>query len=297
MFAQLFNAVIGNSEACCLCVATVAFQDVGTVLQGGNNVESFLATCRATAELWPSAEYQDGALELFGEPTGHQADNAFGPVLAADQYYLIVGTQPCLAAHAVHQFFRLQLPRQVELFQFSGIVRSFFRAIGGQQLEGKAGILHAPGSVNAWSQGIGDIALADPARLQIGLLHQGQQARLLGSIQFLHPQAHKRMVFAQQWRDIGNATHGYQVEEGLFFFHRAIIGTVEGLCQFKSDACATEITFAVRTVWSPRVYHGVGVWALLRRMVMVCDNNINAQARSICYLFNVRACAVCGDNK
>ena len=116
MFAQLLNAVIGNSEAGCLGVTTVALQDVGTVLQGGNNVESFLATCRATAELWPSAEYQDGALELFGEPTGHQADNAFGPVLAADQYYLVVGTEPRLATHTVHQFFGLTLARQVELF-------------------------------------------------------------------------------------------------------------------------------------------------------------------------------------
>ena len=144
-------------------------------------------------------------------------------------------------------------------------------------MEGKAGILHAPGGVNARSKGVGDVALADSARLQSGFLHQGQQAGLVGLIEFLHSQAHQCMVFAQQRCDIGNGTHGYQVEEGLFFFHGAIISAVEGLRQFKSDARATEIALAlaIGTVWSPGINHGVGGGALLRWLVMICNNNID----------------------
>src|SRR5438128_12169014 len=113
-------------------------------------------------------------MNLFGQFTRDQANNAFGPVITTDQYNLIIWTKLCFCTYMIHQFFRLSLARLVELFQFFDVVNSFSWIVCGQKVEGNACILHAARSIYTWRQGISDIALADSAGLQARFAYQSQ---------------------------------------------------------------------------------------------------------------------------
>ena len=153
-------------------------------------------------------------MNLFGQFARDQADNAFGPVITADQYNLIIWTKLCLRTYMVHQLFGLSLSQLVELFQFFDVVSGFGRMICGQQVESNTCILHAARGIYAWRQGIGDIALAYSTGLQARFAYQSPQAWIERLIELLHTQAYKGVVFTEQWGYIGNGTNGYQVEEG-----------------------------------------------------------------------------------
>src|SRR5579872_4159642 len=184
MRAQLLDMIIRNSKSRRLCVTAVARQNIRACPQSANDIDTIVsvviilaaksavttgAACRTSAVFSPFAQHEDGAIYLFRELTRDKTDDAFRPVVPADQHDLIVGAQLRLLAHATHQGFCLLLPRDIEIFQLFRVSGSRVIVIRSEQVEGDTGIRHTPGGIDARRKGKSDIALSNSPWLQIGL--------------------------------------------------------------------------------------------------------------------------------
>src|SRR5581483_8892806 len=74
-------------------------------------------------------------------------------------------------------------------------------------------------------------------------------------------------------------------------------GTIEGLHQFKGYTYPTEVAFAVATSRMPGIDHCIGRRQFRGRVMVVSDDDIDAQLVGVRDLFNIGTGAVGGDNQ
>src|SRR5579883_117516 len=162
MFSELFNALTANGKTCCLSVTTITFEVLLKAAQCRDDVKALLATRRAAAELrlFVIAQNQYRFVDLFCQLPRNQTNNALVPVVSIYQDHWSARLLLCLGTDIAHQFFGLLLAFDVKLLQLSGQGRGLLHAIGGQELEGYACFLHAPGGVNARCEPKCDVAFA-----------------------------------------------------------------------------------------------------------------------------------------
>ena len=72
---------------------------------------------------------------------------------------------------------------------------------------------------------------------------------------------------------------------------------IKCLSQFKGNADTAEVAFFVSIVNLPRINHSVSLRKLLGWLVMICNDDINAEIFCICYFFEIRTATVSRDNE
>src|SRR5258706_5829950 len=104
------------------------------------------------------------------------------------------------------------------------------------------------------------------------------------------------MIFAQQIRYVADAADGNEIEQ---FMHLllSLVRTEECLCKLEGDPYPTKIAFAVGAIRSPGINHCIGLGELFRWVVMIGNDDIDAERFCIEHFFDIGTAAVGSDNQ
>ena len=116
------------------------------------------------------------------------------------------------------------------------------------------------------------------ARLETGRLDQRSHAWTRKGVHDVQPGQHQASVFAQERHDVGHRGHRHQVQQRL---HGGAAlrqdGVGQRLDELEGDARAAQVIARVTAVRSPRIDQGVGIRQLGRALVVVGDDQVDAQ--------------------
>jgi len=76
-----------------------------------------------------------------------------------------------------------------------------------------------------------------------------------------------------------------------------MVCTKEGLRKLEGDACTAEIALAVRAIRAPGINQGVSLGKFRRWLVMISNNDVDAERFCVCHFFGVGTAAVGSDDE
>ena len=149
------DVLLPDGEARRQGVAAVAFQQVGALLQGAEEVEAAVGPAGALAlAVFLEADHKHGAGELLTQAGGHDAHHPLVPVpvLQDQAVHMLFVSQPLGALGKDLQLHRLAFP--VEFTQLMGQQISPAVVIGEKKVHSHGGLAHAPGGIDPGGQAV-----------------------------------------------------------------------------------------------------------------------------------------------
>ena len=292
--AEFRNVGAGNGKARGQLMAAVAFQQRRQGAQGGKQVEAPVAAGAGFAVLAVQTDQEGGAGVFLGNAAGHDAHHALMPAFIR-QHDGLRGLAHGQHGHGLPVNFRLHgLPLPVQLAQSPGGLGGLVRVVGEKQLHRKIDLSHPSGGVDAGRQHEADGGRADSFRGAAALRHQRRDARALGMRQRFQTSRHEHPVLPLQGHHIRHGAEAYHV--GVFFQHR-FLRAAQGRSQLEGHAHAGEILMGIAAVGAVGVYHGNCGGQRLLALMMVGDDEINAQLLTQLRLAHGGDAAVHGDDQ
>jgi len=175
--SELRDILCGQTEACCICVASEVFEQVGTAFYCLIDVEPRYASCRAGGHaVFITSEDDAWLVEDFGQTGCHDADDAAVPFLVEqDDGLVLVSVLKCfddaigLFRHGFVEVFAL-------FVVLIDLLCEFFSRIGvslDEQCDGFVASLHSARRIDAWSYLEYDVAQRYLFVGESAYLHEG----------------------------------------------------------------------------------------------------------------------------
>ena len=271
-------------------------KQIGAGLQRGKEIEAPVAAARALAHAAGEVDHEARTGEFFAQARGHDAHHALVPVLAGEHERIALARrqQLHLFDRAGEDLLLHALPLAVEVAQRARHLLGLRRIVGQQQLRSQLRLLHASGGIDARRQHEADLRGGDGLSGQTRLAQQRVQPDEVAAVNALEAAAHDRAVFP---------LHAHHVRHRADRGERAVarkdglLALVEGEHQLERHAHAGKVLERVGAVRPVRIDHCRGVGQGLLALVMIRNDQIDAQRIGVGGFLHTGDAAVHGDDQ
>ena len=298
--AELGDVVPAQRQACRIGVAAEVDQHVAATLDGRIDVEAGDAAGRAGGKLTVASQHNRRPEIDFCESRGHDADDAFLPVLIVEHDARLVflafqlgHNLVGLLGHLLVNVFALL----VVLVDVLGFLQGQIVVFLNQQVDALFAVLHASAGIDARSDFEYDIAHRDVASAQSADVDDGLDADVRVLVELLQAVERQYAVFILHGHDVGCYAHSTEVEQGDEPREGNAIVLGKGLHELKSHAASAEMLEGVGVVFALRVENGGSRRHHLVGDVVVANDEVDAKTLGIGYFVDCLDTAIENDNE
>ncbi len=273
--AKLGDLIAFEGKTRCARVAAVGCQQVGTVIQGRDQVYAGDRSARTPGQLALGRVDEDGRLvESFCQPSGDDAHDASGPGGMAEHQGVVLAQEGRITLDLIQRGGRDLLGQPlalgVEALQLGGQGAGAGGIGGGQELDAVGGIGEAAQGVQPGGQNKADVLLGEALGSDAGRMVQGQQSGTLRAAEPLQTALYQVAVVTGEGAHV---THGAQGDEiqGLVGGRR-----IQGQGQLVGDTHAGERAQRMPGRQETGIDDGQGRWELGAGDVVVGDDDVSA---------------------
>ena len=259
-----------------LLVAAVAFQQVGDLGQSGKEVEAAVAAGGGLAlPLRIQADQKGRTVVFLGQAGGDDADHALVPGLPRQHDGGGLGVRAEHGGGLLIDACLHLLPVAVEAAEDGGKALGLGRVLRQKEAQGRFDPAHPSGCVDARCKQIADRGGGDRVAGAADLLHQRGDAGAGRMLQGLHAADDHRPHLAVQGHDV---RHQPQAEQIGIAVQQPLLVAADGGGELEGNAHAGQAGVGIGAVRAVGVHHRNGAGQLRLALVMVGDDQVDAQA-------------------
>lgn len=292
---EVRNAIDRDREPCRHRVAAVLDEDVVAFVERLGDVNAGDRAARALAFVAVDRDDDRGPSEVLDEPRRAEADDAGGPLRIRDDGDPRIRSFRRALARTRDHLARQLLPLGVALLEPFGEELRFVGILGKQEAQRVLGIVDPTGCVQAGAKHEADVARADASELQTRAFDESTNAEDRRTVQGLETELGEYAVPAAKRDDVGDRRKRAELQQ-LVLPQGVREFAEEPLGEHERDTGARELLVSRRISRATRVDDRVRVRELGWRVVMVCDDEIDAELARQRRLFHGRDAAVDADD-
>ena len=273
---EIGNAFDGDGEARGHRVSAVLDQDVVAFVERLSDVDAGDGAARALALVPVDRDHDRGPAVVFDEPGGAKANDARRPLGVGDDRDPRVGMLLRAIPRACDDLPGQLLPFGVALLQALGEGLRLVGVLGQEETEGILRVVDPTGGVEPRTEHEADLARTDVPQLETGALDESTHADDGRSVQRLETEPRQHAIPAAKRDDVGDRRERAELQELILPQAEPEIAE-EALGEDEGDAGPGKLLVERRIAGTPRVDERVRVRKLGRRVMVVCDDEIDTE--------------------